>query len=147
MIGSKLVAWAAFALILGGSYAAPAIAADGESAPMADVVGEASSPSPKSPIKVKVVDYVKDGEAPGTLKLSGSAIASSNVYIYLNDKPFAQVTAADDGKWGAEDKIELGDSVHTIRVEQFDEKTQMLSGRAQFNISLTPPDLSKNQRP
>jgi hypothetical protein len=140
MIGSKFTVWtAAFALVLGASFVMPATAAEGE-APLADVVGEASSPSPKSPIKVSLVDYVKDGEGPGTLKLAGKAIAGSSVYIYLDDKPFAQVVADDEGMWSAEDKSEMGDEVHTIRVEQFDEKTRLLAGRAQFSISLTKPD-------
>jgi hypothetical protein len=140
MIMSKLVAWtAAFAFVLGVAHVAPVLAAEGEST-QADVVGEASSPSPKSPIKVSIVDYVKEGDGPGTLKLAGTAIASSDVYIYLDDKPFAHIVAADDGKWSVEDKTELDDSAHVVRVEQFDETTRMLAGRAQFNISLSPPD-------
>ncbi len=140
MISSKLMAWmAACALVLGVSHVAPVLAAEGE-APQADVVGEASSPSPKSPIKVKVVDYAKAEEGPGTLKLSGTAIASSNIYIYIDDQPFAQIAAAADGNWSIEDKTELDDKVHVVRVEQFDETTRMLAGRAQFSISLSPPD-------
>ena len=140
MIGSKWMAWAAaFALFLGVSHAAPVMAAGDDAAP-ADATGEASSPSPKSPIRVGIVDYVKEGEGPGTLKLSGTAIAGSNVFIYVDDKPFAQVAAAaGDGKWSVEDKIELDDKVHSVRVEQFDEATNMLAGRAMFNISLSKP--------
>jgi hypothetical protein len=130
---------AALALSLGLWLTVPAVAAEG-AAPKADVVGEASSPSPKSPIRVKVVDYQKAEEGPGTLKLSGTAIAGSDVFIYFDDKPFAQVVAAEgDGAWAVEDKIEIDEAVHSVRVEQFDETTNMLSGRAQFSISLTPP--------
>lgn len=140
MIGYKRMALLTMlALMLGGSPVAPAIAAEGDSA-SADVVGEASSPSPKSPIKVSVVDYVKEGEGPGTLKLSGTAIAGSDLYIYVDDKPFAQVAVAGgDGTWSVEDKIELDNKVHSVRVEQYDETTNMLAGRAMFNISLTKP--------
>jgi hypothetical protein len=140
MIANKFMAWTtALLLVLCVSHVAPAMAAEGE-APDADVVGEASSPSPKSPIHVKVVDYVKESEGPGTLKLSGTAIAGSDVYVYVDDKPFAQVAAAEgDGGWSVEDKIDLGDAIHVVRVEQFDEQTRILAGRAQFSISLAKP--------
>ncbi|ODR99735.1 hypothetical protein AUC69_08995 [Methyloceanibacter superfactus] len=138
MIGNKFIALiAAIAAVAGAPYLAPAAAAEDGSA---DVVGEASSPSPKSPIKVSVVDYAKAEEGPGTLKLAGTAIANSSVYIYVDGKPFAQVAADGEGKWSAEDKTALDDEVHQIRVEQFDDKTRMLAGRAMFNISLTKPD-------
>jgi len=134
MIGNKFVAlMVAIAVIAGASFVVAA-----EDGP-ADVVGEASSPSPKSPIKVSVVDYAKDGEDAGTLKLAGTAIPNSSVYIYVDSKPFAQVAADGDGKWSAEDKTSLDDAVHQVRVEQFDDTTRMLAGRAMFNISLAPP--------
>ena len=137
MIGSKLAAWAAaFALVLGVAHSAPVMAAE-DDAPQADVVGEASSPSPKSPIHVKVVDYQKSEEGPGTFKLSGTAIPGKDVYIYLDSKPIAQVVAAEgDGAWSAEEKIEIDDKVHVVRVEQLDDTTNMMAARAQFSISL-----------
>jgi hypothetical protein len=140
MIGRKHIAWAAvFALILGLAPAASAVAAEGD-APEADVVGEASSPSPKSPIHVKVVDYQKAEEGPGTFKLSGTAIPGKDVYIYLDSKPIAQVVADEgDGAWSAEEKVEIDDKVHVVRVEQLDETTNMMAARAQFSISLSPP--------
>lgn len=140
MIGSKFITWTLGAcLALGLSHVAFAPAALAEE-PMADVVGEASSPSPKSPIRVSVVDYAKAEEGPGTLKLSGTAIAGSSVYVYVDDKPFAEVVAGDgDGAWSAEDKIDLDDSVHSVRVEQFDRETNVLAGRALFSMSLAPP--------
>ena len=140
MIGNKLMAWAAaFALILGVAYVAPAAAAEGDALD-ANVVGEASSPSPKSPIHVKVVDYQKAEEGPGTFKLSGTAIAGKEVYVFLDSKPIAQVVAAEgDGAWSVEQKVEIDDKVHVVRVEQLDEKTNMMAARAQFSISLSPP--------
>ena len=142
MIGSKFIAWMLGAcLVLGMSHVAfsPAMAAEGEE-PMADVVGEASNPSPKSPIRVKVVDYAKAEDGPGTLKLSGTAIAGRSVYVYVDNKPFAEVVAgSDDGAWSTEDKIELDDSVHSVRVEQFDKTTNTLAGRAMFSMSLGKP--------
>jgi hypothetical protein len=140
MIANQFMAWTtALILVLGVSHVSAVMAAEGE-APDADVVGEASSPSPKSPIRVKVVDYVKEGDGPGTFKLSGTAIAGKDVYIYLDGKPFAQVVAAEgDGAWSAEEKVEIDDNVHVVRVEQLDETTNMMAARAQFSISLTKP--------
>jgi hypothetical protein len=137
MIANKFVVLiAATATLAGASYFAPVAAAENDPA---DVVGEASSPSPKSPIKVTIVDYAKAEEGPGTLKLAGTAIADSNVYIYVDSKPFAQVVADGEGKWSVEDKASLDDAVHQVRVEQFDAKTRLLAGRAMFNISLAKP--------
>lgn len=139
MIGSKLSGWAVLALALGLWHAAPVLAAD-DNTPEADVVGEASSPSPKSPIKVKVVDYQKAEEGPGTFKLSGTAIAGKEVRIFLDEKPIAQVMASEgDGAWSAEEKVEIDDKVHVVRVEQLDETTNMMAARAEFRISLSPP--------
>lgn len=136
MIGNKFVAlMVAIAVIAGASSVVAA-----ENGPAEVVTGEASSPSPKSPIKVSVVDYAKDGEDAGTLKLAGTAIPNSSVYIYVDSQPFAQVVADGDGKWSAEDKTSLDDAVHQVRVEQFDDTTRMLAGRAMFSISLTKPD-------
>ena len=137
MIGKKFIALiAAIAAVALASYLAPVAAAEGD----ADVVGEASSPSPKSPIHVKVVDYQKVEQGPGTLKLSGTAIAGKEVYIYLDNNPLAKVVAAEgDGAWSVEEKVEIDDKVHVVRVEQLDETTNMMAARAQFNISLSPP--------
>ena len=140
MIGSKFIAWMLGAcLVLGVSHVAmmpAAVAAE----PDADVVGEASSPSPKSPIRVKVVDYAKAEEGPGTLKLSGTAIVGYTVYVYVDDKPLSHVVAAEgDGAWSVEDKVALDDGVHSVRVEQFDSDTNLLAGRAMFSISLSKP--------
>ena len=141
MIGSKFIIWAlgacvAFGLTLSLSPVGfgPALAEE----PKADVVGEASSPSPKVPIRVKVVDYAKAEEGPGTLKLSGTAVAGSKVVVYVNDRPFAEVVAS-DGAWSVEDKIPLDDGVHGVRVEQLDEETNQLAGRAMFSMTLRPP--------
>jgi hypothetical protein len=137
MMSSRLLAWtAALAIVVGVSHVAPSAAAENKSA---DVVGEASSPSPRSPIRVSVVDYEKADEGPGTLKLVGTAIADNTVYIYVDGKPFAEVEADSDGKWSVEDKKALSDSVHQVRVEQFDKTTKILAGRAMFNISLRKP--------
>ena len=108
--------------------------------PDAHVVGEASSPSRKVPIRVKFVDYQKAENGPGTLKLSGTGIGGSDVHIYVDGKRFAEVPVADgDGTWSVEDKIALDEAVHSVRVEQFDKTTNVVAGRAMFNMSLKPP--------
>jgi len=144
-MSSKLLAWTAtLAIIFGVSHLAPVAAAENGSA---DVNGEASSPSPRSPIRVSVVDYEKAKEGPGTLKLVGTGIVGNTVYIYVDGKPFAEVEPDGDGKWSVEDKAALEDAVHQVRVEQFDKTTHILAGRAMFNISLTKPkpeDLNPN---
>jgi hypothetical protein len=137
MMGSKLLAgMAALAIVFGVSHVVPAAAAENGSA---DVNGEASSPSPRSPIRVSVVDYEKAEEGPGTLKMSGTAIPDNTVYIYVDSKPFAEIEAGSDGEWSVADKVALEGAVHQVRVEQFDKTTKILAGRAMFSISLTKP--------
>lgn len=125
MIGSKFIAWMV-AIVVAIGAASAGWAAEGE--------------SPKSPIRVNKVDYVKAEEGPGTLKLDGIAIANSDVYIYVDDEPLGRAIAGDDGKWSIEEKAALDDKVHTVRVEQYDMTTRMLAARAQFNIALSKPD-------
>jgi hypothetical protein len=123
---------AAIVVVAGASHLGPLSAAEGGGS-------EPESASPKSPVRVNIVDYADAGEEPGTLKLAGVAIAGSAVYIFLDDKPFAKVIAGDDGQWSVEDKADLGDKVHTIRVEQYDDATRMLAARATFNIERAKP--------
>lgn len=140
MISRKFVAWTLGACLAQSLSHVAFTSGTLAEEPMADVVGEASSPSPKSPIRVKLVDYAKAEEGPGTLKLSGTAIAGSKVFVYVDDKPFAEIVAGDgEGAWSAEEKIDLDDGVHSVRVEQFDKETNVLAGRAMFSMSLSPP--------
>jgi len=123
MIGNRFTAWIiAFAVAAGASQFASA----------------AEDESPRSPIKVETIDYVKESEGAGTFKLAGIAIAGSEVYIFVDDKPLARVVAGDDGKWSVEETTELGAEVHTVRVEQYDNETRMLAARAMFKIEVKP---------
>lgn len=134
----RLAGMVAIAILLSVSHGVPAFAEDADA--KADVVGEASSPSHKSPIHVKVVDYQKAEEGPGTLKMSGRAIPGQDVHIFVDNKPFAKVpAAAEDGAWSVEDKIALDDNVHSVRVQQIDQTTNMPAATAMFSMSLTPP--------
>ena len=94
------------------------------------------------------MDYQKAEEGPGTLILSGTAAAGSYVSIFVDDLPLVQVSAGEgDGQWEAEEKIALGDSVYTIRVEQYDKGSTTESGRAVFRISLSPPTRAQQMAP
>ena len=117
---------------------APVLAED--AAPKADVVGSASSPSRKAPIKVDVVDYQHAEDGPGTLKMSGKAIPGLDLHISVDGSPFALVKVPEgEGAWSTEDQIQLDDSVHEVRVQQFNEKTQMPAATAMFRVKLSPP--------
>ena len=136
MIGRKFMAWAAaLAVVLGASYFTPATAEE----------DGAKQVMPKSPMKVELVDYVDGGDGPGTLKMAGIAIPSKDLYIYVDDQPLVKATAAADGKWSIEEETELDDSVHKVRVEQFDDKTRMLAARGMSSMSLAKP--GANGRP
>ncbi|MEM7191657.1 MAG: hypothetical protein AAF405_02110 [Pseudomonadota bacterium] len=139
MMGSKrLAALAAASLLFCVPLGSTALGESG--APAADVVGSASSPSHKSPLHVKIVDYQKAEEGPGTLKMSGTGLPGSNVHISVDGKPFAKVLASDkDGAWSVEDQIPLDESVHAVRVQQFDAATNLPAATAMFSMSLAPP--------
>ncbi|ODR98490.1 hypothetical protein AUC68_08675 [Methyloceanibacter methanicus] len=135
---SFLVRMAAIAAALSVFPVAPALAED--AAPDADVVGKASSPSHKAPIKVEVVDYKRGEDGPGTLKMSGKAIPGLDLHVFVDDRPFALVKMAEgEGTWSTEDQIQLSEDVHVVRIQQFDEKTQMPAATAMFRLKLTPP--------
>lgn len=130
MIGSKFMARAAaLAIVLGAFCLTPATAEE----------GGAKQVMPKSPMKVELVDYIVSDDGPGTLKLAGIAIAGKDIYIYVDDQPLVKVTAADDGKWSIAEKTDLDDSVHKVRIEQFDDKTRLLAARVMFSMSLAKP--------
>ncbi len=128
---------AVLAVLFSFSQTSPALAE--YASKNADVVGQASSPSQKSPINVKVVDYQKAEEGPGTLKMSGMAIGGQDIFISVDNKPFARVTVADDGSWGVEDKIALDDSVHAVQIQQLDKTTQLPAATVMFSMKLSPP--------
>jgi hypothetical protein len=154
----KFIVWAAtFAAILLGSGVGigRALAAEtaNEAKPAAES-GEASeqvAPRPESPIRITTIDF-QDGEAgKGKLKLAGTAIPGTPLYLFFDEQPFAKVVADGEGKWGVEGELELDDSPHTFRAEQYDQKTKLLAGRAMISIGrapkgATPPAQSPGQQ-
>lgn len=112
-----------------------------EEAPKADVVGRASSPSDKVPIKVDVVDYKRVEGGFGTLKLAGTGLPGLDVHIFVNNTPFALVKG-EEGKdeWRTEDQIHLDDKVHEVRILQFADGDRMPAAATAFRLKLTPPN-------
>jgi hypothetical protein len=106
-------------------------------APAAETV----APSPKSPIRVKTIDYQ---DAAHKLKLAGTALPGSPLYLYFDDAPLARVDADSDGNWTLEQDLEIGGGRHTLRAEQYDPTTRMLAGRAMITIERADsPDAGK----
>jgi hypothetical protein len=100
---------------------------------------EAESPVPKSPIRFTTVDFQETGDGSGKLKLAGTALSGTAVYLYFDEQPFAKVDADSEGKWAAEGEMKLDDGRHTFRAEQYDEATRMLAGRAMVAIERAKP--------
>jgi hypothetical protein len=97
--------------------------------------------SPKSPIRVKTIDYQEDAHK---LKLAGTALPGSPLYLFLDDTPLAKVDANSDGNWTLEQDTELGGGRHVLRAEQYDPTTRMLAGRAMITIERADsPDAGK----
>jgi len=113
-----------------GEASAPAEAAAGS---------ETASHVPKSPIRFTTVDFQETGGESGKLKLAGTALSGTAVYLYFDDQPFAKVDADAEGKWAAEGEMKLDDGRHTFRAEQYDENTRLLAGRAMVAIERAKP--------
>lgn len=114
-----------------GEDSAPAEAAAGS---------EAESHVPKSPIRFTTVDYQDTGGEVGKLKLAGTALTGTAVYLYYDEQPFAKVDADSEGKWSMEGELKLDDGRHTFRAEQYDETTRILAGRAMVAIERAKPN-------
>jgi hypothetical protein len=91
------------------------------------------------PIRFTTVDYQDAGEAAGKLKLAGTAPAGTALYIFFDDNPLTKIAVDDQGKWSLEGEIKLETGNHTLRAEQYDGTTGMLSGRAMVTIARVPP--------
>jgi hypothetical protein len=154
MNGRKFIVWAAAlaAILLGsGAWLGMALAAEtaAEAEPTAESAegSEQAAPRPKSPIKISTIDF-QDGEGgKGKLKLAGTALPGTPVYLFFDDSPFAKVVADAEGKWGVEGDLELDDAPHTFRAEQYDEKTKLLAGRAMISIGRAPKGAPSGQTP
>jgi len=96
-------------------------------------------PHHEPPIRFVTVDYQDAGDAGGKVTLAGTAPAGTVLYIFFDDNPFAKLAVGDQGKWSVEKQVKLENGNHTIRADQYDETTRMLSGRAMVTIARVPP--------
>lgn len=159
MIGSKYIAIVAVlgavlgasGVYLGSAEAAEAVPGDKsliEPQGASAEGGEADSHVPKSPIRFTTVDFQDTGGESGKLKLAGTALTGTAVYLYFDEQPFAKVDADSEGKWSVEGELKLDDGRHTFRAEQYDETTRILAGRAMVAIERakpSPEDAAKGQ--
>jgi hypothetical protein len=97
---------------------------------------------PKSPIRLNTVDYEDGDGGAGKLKIAGIALPGKELYIFLDDEPFAKVSPDDGGNWTVEGEMKLDNSRHTFRADQYDADTKMVAARAvvQFQRAKQPPD-------
>jgi hypothetical protein len=96
---------------------------------------------PKSPIRLSTVDYQDGDGGAGKLKIAGIALPGKDLYLFLDDQPFAKVSPDDGGNWTVEGEMKLDDDRHTFRADQYDGDTQMVAARAivQFQRAKQPP--------
>jgi len=114
----------------------PAVAGMSEGTPVAE--GTEASPPPRSPLRVSKVDFQETGEG-GKLTLAGEALPGRDLYLFLDDAPFATVTPDGGGKWSYESAMKLDDGRHTLRADQYDQATDMLAARAIVTIQRATP--------
>ena len=106
-----------------------------------DAQDESSSEPPRHepPIRFTTVDYQDAGDTGGKVTLAGTAPARTVLYLFFDDNPFAKLDVDDQGKWSVEKEVKLESGNHTIRADQYDETTRLLSGRAMVTIVRVPP--------
>lgn len=100
--------------------------------------GDAESQAPRSPIKVKTIDFEDAGEKAGKLTVAGTATPGSDLYLYFDDVPLAKIIPNGEGEWSLEQELELNGGRHTLRAEQYDPATRLLAGRAMITIERAP---------
>ena len=155
MIGSKhigimavLVAVGAFGLYSKSVQAVETVPGDqsliekqGTPSDAAGGSGAASS-LPRSPLRLSTLDYQDTSEGSGKLTIAGIALPGKELYLFLDDQPFAQVHPDDAGNWSVEKEMKLDDGRHTFRADQYDAGTQMVAARAivQIERAKQPPE-------
>jgi hypothetical protein len=101
--------------------------------------GSEASPSPRAPLRVNKIDFQETGEG-GKLSLAGEALPGRDLYLFLDDAPFATVKPDGGGKWSYESAMKLDDGRHTLRADQYDQATDMLAARAIVTIQRAKPN-------
>ena len=144
MIGSKYIGIMAVLVALGASslYAQAAETVPGaqgvienqETSPDAAQGSETETHPPRSPLRLSTVDFQDTAEGSGKLTLAGIALPRKELYLFLDDQPFAEVQPDDAGNWSLEKEMKLDDGRHTFRADQYDPASEMLAARAMVSI-------------
>jgi hypothetical protein len=160
MISSKYIFITAVLVALGapGLSPKPAQATEGapgdqsltqqQGAPSDEAGGSGAEPqSPKSPIRVSTIDFQDAGDGSGKLTLAGIALPGNELYLFLDDEPFAKVLPDDGGKWSVESEMKLDTGRHTFRADQYDPNSDMLAARAMVSIERAKPGSGEAAEP
>lgn len=83
---------------------------------------DAVSTESKGP-EISAIDYDADGRA----ILSGRAPSGARLFVYVDNKPIGETTAAEDGSWAFTPKAAIAPGLHVIRVDQVDESGKVLA--------------------
>jgi len=147
MISSKYIFIVAVVLALSASGLSPKSAQATEGVPgdqslteqqgtPSDATGESEAEPqlPRSPIRVNTIDFQDTGGGSGKLTLAGIALPGNELYLFLDDEPFAKVLPDDGGKWSVENEMKLDEGRHTFRADQYDPASNMLAARAMVSI-------------
>lgn len=130
MTGSKYLL--IFTVVAGlgalGCYPNSVRAEDGSAA------GTEEAPAPRSPLRVESFDYQDADIGAGKVTIAGIAVPNSELYLFFDDQPLAQVMPDGGGKWSVESDLKMGNGRHTLRAEQYDPVTRMLAARAMMTI-------------
>ena len=147
MIGSKYIGIMAVLVAMGASslYAQAAETVPGDQSVIenqetptdAAQGSETGAHPPKSPLRLSTVDFQDTAEGSGKLTIAGIALTGKELYLFLDDQPFAEVHPDGAGNWSFEKEIKLDDGRHTFRADQYDEDTQMVAARAIVSFQRT----------
>jgi hypothetical protein len=133
LVAFGLVAFGLGSAFVGAGNSAP------EGAMSAAEGSDTSSPPPRSPLRVSTIDFQDTADGSGKLTLAGVALPGSELFLFLDDEPFATVMPDGGGKWSYEGVLTLGDGRHTLRADQYDKANEMLAARAMVTIQRAKP--------
>ncbi len=120
-------------------------AEDQAASPDAQQGGEEQGP--RAPLRLDTVDFQDTGDGSGNLKLAGIALPGKELYLFLDDQPFANVLPDDGGNWSIEKDMKLDTGRHTFRADQYDAETGMLAARAMVSIERAKQPAEDNAAP
>ena len=145
MISSKYLGIVAIVAGIGAAGLFPKSATAEDSVPgdqsLVETEGASSAgPTvPRSPLRLKTVDYVDTTGGSGKLTVAGIALPGKELYLFLDDEPVASAVPDDGGQWSIESEMKLDEGRHTLRADQYDKSTDMLAARAIVSIERAKP--------